>query len=131
MDKQVENWDGKIPCAQGDVAFEVVTASDIPDTAKVVKPGDQGYVVAHSESGHNHVIAPQDGVEMFVDATNEFVSYLRIKAGVAADVITRHLKPGPDQHGPIKLNFDSAEDITLRVRNQQEHTVKGWERAID
>lgn len=102
--------------AQGDL--NIFTADSIPDELNE-KPSDDGnHVLAHSETGHNHVIS-DDNVSVFEES--EFVSFLEVKK--TADVI--HLR-----------SFDTHETIRLpegkyRITRQREYTSEGFRRAAD
>lgn len=104
--------------AQGDL---LITRIDtIPDGMEVVKPDDGYYVVAHSETGHNHVIQ-QEGVNVFRAANDPFVLYLVVDN----EVELKHLR-----------SFDTHESIKVppgmyRINRQREYTPEGFRRAAD
>lgn len=105
--------------AQGDVLFRRV--GKIPDdTIEQKREHGDALVVAHSETGHHHVIQAAD--VRLLSAGDPFVAYLSIGEPYA-DV--EHLRP-----------FDTHETIRLprglwEVRRQREHTPEGWRRVAD
>ena len=111
--------------AQGDVLFRRVKA--VPDTAvKVARTGP--LVVAHSETGHHHVIE-SDAVTMFEVPGNPLVAYLQLEGpdcGAGIDVI--HRRPW-DTHETLRL-LGKPGDV-FEVRRQREWTPEGWQRVAD
>jgi hypothetical protein len=103
-------------CAQGDTYFRRVDA--IPEGAKLVEKWDG--VVAHSETGHNHLFRATEGVKMF-RTQDPFVCFLRCETASTLE----HLR-GFDTHAPIL--FDVG---TYEVRRQREHTPEGFRRIED
>ena len=108
--------------AQGD--FIIRRIKEIPANAEPVMADGQHFIVAHSETGHNHVMErthvtafkPQDVKD--VDLYNLFFS-------VAQDTEITHLR-----------NFDTHESIMVppgnyEVRRQREYTPEGFRRAAD
>lgn len=104
--------------AQGDL---YVRRSAIPTDAKPVAPLGGRYVVAHSETGHDHYVA-DDRVTLWDDPQNPLVCYLRI-SGPHADVI--HARPF-DTHETLRLPTGDWE-----IRRQAEYTPAGWRRVED
>jgi hypothetical protein len=106
------------PSFQGDVMIRRIAS--IPDGTVAAAPVDGKHVVAHSETGHHHVIDSRSA-QMLIDKTNEFLAYL----DVAEPVVLEHLR-----------SFDTHEPYTLppgkyEIRRQREHTPEGWRRAVD
>jgi hypothetical protein len=60
-------------CAQGDVTFRRVTA--IPSSATPVPPNGAHVVLAHSETGHHHVMLAER-TELFQDHDNELIAWI-------------------------------------------------------
>ena len=109
--------------AQGDVVFRRVEA--VPKDAKSVKYGDL-LVVAHSETGHHHVIdRPDSRISFFNDAANPLVSYLQLKGRQVADVV--HLRDF-DTHETVRLDA-GKEDSVWEIRRQREYHPER-ERAV-
>lgn len=104
--------------AQGDVMF--LRLESMPEGVTQDKAKGP-LVVAHSETGHHHVLEGGKLVELFrgQDAT---ICYLRIANG-PADVV--HHRP-----------FDTHETLRLapgiwEVRRQREATPEGWRQVAD
>jgi hypothetical protein len=104
--------------AQGDVYFErIETLPAGLDLAPIEKGA---HVVAHSETGHNHVIDSR-AAQLFIDKTNAFIAYLK----VLEPVELKHLR---DHDTHEALAFTPG---VYRVRRQREATPEGWRRAQD
>ena len=106
--------------AQGDVMLRRITK--LPDSAKRVSAEKGLYVVAHSETGHNHVIEESPYVSMY-ESEDPFVGYLQvIEAAEETECLLEHLR-----------SWDTHETITVspgifEVRRQREQTPEGWHR---
>ena len=105
--------------AQGDVLFRRVT--EIPKRA-TQSAQTMEVVVAHSETGHDHVI-DATGIIRF-DVGDPLVCYLRID-GEFADVV--HRRPF-DTHETLRLEGGGA---IWEVRRRREWTPEGWRRVED
>lgn len=105
--------------AQGDVLVRRVKS--LPKEAQELHPGV--IVVAHSETGHHHVIEGP-GVTHFKMGKDDLVSFLRIEAEFA-DVVH---KRSWDTHAPLRLEGRGA---LWEVRRQREWTPEGWRRVED
>lgn len=108
--------------AQGDLL--ITRIDEIPTDAVRQEPGDGVFVVAHSETGHHHVVESAP-VEYFHAANDgDFagqVAYLRVNEPVAL----RHLR-----------SFDTHEALSIpaglyRLNQQREYTPEGFRRAAD
>lgn len=113
--------------AQGDVLFRRVAY--LPDGLVEAK----SLVVAHSETGHNHEVAPQPGVKLkLYDVPDDPLrSYLVLGRGTSyADVVH---KRGWDTHEALRLINESPGEgeVIFEVRRQREHTPAGWRPALD
>jgi len=111
--------------AQGDILITRIgeLPANIVEETKTTANGD--FVVAHSETGHHHVIAAPD-VNYFYAANddgakNEFVSYLKVKK----DTVLRHLR-GFDTHEPINISKG-----LYKINRQREYTAEGFRKAAD
>jgi len=104
--------------AQGDVLFRRIKR--IPEHVTALPRSKAGIVVAHSETGHHHVI-PDACVAHYSDSKSALASYLQIDT--SADVV--HLRPF-DTHETLRLSARAWE-----VRRQREHTPEGWRRVED
>ncbi len=103
--------------AQGDVLFRRI--GKLPEGAKRILH-DGPPVVAHSETGHHHVIDSPE-VELYATA-DPLVSVLRIGAPFA-DVI--HLRSF-DTHETVRLLGNDDEPSFFEVRRQREHSFESW-----
>jgi hypothetical protein len=104
--------------AQGDLLITRVDA--IPSHVKPSTSVGGRFVLAHSETGHDHVVC-DDQVQMYIDEENPFVGYLTVE-----DIaFIEHLRP-----------FDTHETLELspgiyRINRQREYTAMGFRRATD
>lgn len=109
--------------AQGDLLLRRVNR--LPETAKAVEPEAGLFVVAHSETGHNHVIDAKPNVKWYT-VDDPMVSYLEvIEATDATETLLRHLR-GFDTHTTIVIPPGIFE-----LRRQREYTPEGWRRVED
>lgn len=104
--------------AQGDVMF--IRVNEIPSDAVVAKTEDGKFIVAHSETGHNHVIDSKNA-QMLIDKTNDFIAYIKVA------------KPTEVEH---QRSFDTHESLLLtpgnyQVRRQREYVPEGFRRVAD
>lgn len=113
--------------AQGDVILIVRPMSAIPKDAKEVDRGTDGHVIAHSETGHHHVVR-NTGVAMFEVPDNPLVCYLRLDAGCAIDV--EHIRDY-DTHELLHFEGKKKSATVIEVRRQREWAPEGWRRAVD
>ena len=103
--------------AQGDVLFRRVRA--LPEGATKV-PRNGPLVVAHSETGHHHVIRSA-GAELFTTA-DPLVSILRVSTPF---VDVEHQRPF-DTHETVRLLAGDQAPSYFEVRRQREHAIEGW-----
>ena len=106
------------PTFQGDLMIRRI--DQMPLGLNPTEVVDDSHVLAHSETGHHHVIDSR-AAQMFIDQTNEFIAYL----DVAEETEIRHLR-----------DFDTHETITVppgqyEVRRQREYTPEGYRTAAD
>lgn len=106
------------PCFQGDLCIFCI--EEIPADAILAKPENDEYILAHSETGHHHVIE-RPRAEVFEAADDEFISYVR----ALGDVKITH-KRDFDTHEPILLKPGNYE-----VRRQREYVPQGFRHAAD
>lgn len=105
-------------CAQGDVYIRKIAA--LPANAVPVKPENGYNIVAHSETGHNHVMeASKADMHSLPD------SIMDLFLVVHDPVALKHLR-SYDTHEPIMF-----EKGTYHIRRQREHTPEGWRRVED
>jgi hypothetical protein len=113
-------YDLHVPSAQGDLM--VMRVAELPPglTEDVVK---SGHVLAHSETGHHHVLDLKDAHEAKLFRTKDAnVCYL-VLDGAGAEAIH-------------KRTFDTHEGLALGagvwlIGNEVEYTPEGYRRATD
>lgn len=109
--------------AQGDLYIRRI--EKLPENAKPIKAENGRYVVAHSETGHDHIIAESANVTLYT-TENPMISYLQvIEATDATETLIEHLR-----------TFDTHESIAIppgifEIRRQREYTPEGWRRVED
>lgn len=104
---------------QGDMML--IRIESLPENLIAGEQDDLNYIITHSESGHNHVIEKQEGVEFYQSANDNFKAYI-----VVDNVVhLKHLR-GFDTHETIEIKKGIYE-----VRRQREYTPEGFRRAID
>lgn len=109
--------------AQGDLYIRRIAS--IPSGAKAVVSEHGKFVVAHSETGHNHVIADRPNVRLYSEG-DPMISYLEvIEATDATETLLEHLR-SYDTHETIKIEPGNYE-----IRRQREYTPEGWRRVED
>lgn len=105
--------------AQGDILIRRIDA--IPDDATLAEPENGKLVVAHSETGHHHVIDSRQA-QLLINTTNSFIAYLRVTGNAAT---LDHERPY-DTHESIALAPGNYE-----VRRQREYVPQGFRRVAD
>jgi hypothetical protein len=109
--------------AQGDLLLRRIDA--LPATAKKCVAENGMFVVAHSETGHNHVVDAKPNVQWY-STEDSMVSYLEVvEATDATETLLRHLR-GFDTHKTIVIPPGVFE-----LRRQREYSPEGWRRVED
>ena len=108
--------------AQGD--FVIVRIDQLPDNIESVSPHDGFIVIAHSETGHDHLMLA-DRVEAYKPANVKDVDLYEMFLSVEAPTPIEHLR-----------SFDTHESIMVTegnymVRRQREYVPEGYRRAAD
>ena len=108
--------------AQGD--FIIMRINDIPTNVEKVEPENGMYIVAHSETGHNHVME-MERVEAFKPAGVKEVDLYQLFLNVEAPTEINHLR-----------SFDTHETLLVppgkyEIRRQREYVAEGFRRAQD
>lgn len=108
--------------AQGD--FIIRRIKDIPESLEEVQPEGGKFIVAHSETGHNHVME-RTNVTAYKPAGVKDVDLYTMFFSVAQDTQIDHLR-----------SYDTHESIAVppgnyEVRRQREYTPEGFRRAQD
>lgn len=106
------------PSFQGDICIRRIAA--LPNKLTPIKAENGHYILAHSETGHHHVVL-EHSAQAFIDQTNAFIAYLQVLESTEL----RHLRSF-DTHEPLALGPGIYE-----VRRQREHVPEGWRRAAD
>ena len=105
--------------AQGDMLITRVDC--LPECVIEAKAENGNYVLAHSETGHNHVVKDQPGVKFYQHANDNFVAYLVVDN----TCLVEHMR-GFDTHETI-----SFKQGVYEIRRQREYTPEGFRRAQD
>lgn len=108
--------------AQGD--FVIIRIDSIPTDVERVEPRGQHIVVAHSETGHDHVMLA-DRVTAYKPAGVKEVDLYEMFLAVEAPTEINHLR-----------SFDTHETLQVpagnyRIRRQREYVAEGFRRAQD
>lgn len=109
--------------AQGDLLIRRIDS--IPAGAKSVEAEKGQFVVAHSETMHNHVIDARPNVQLFTTG-DPMISYLQVvEATDETETLLEHLRTY-DTHETIKIAPGNYE-----IRRQREYSPEGWRRVED
>lgn len=109
--------------AQGDLLLRRI--DKLPAGVKLMSTERGAYIVAHSETGHNHIIAERPNVKVYT-TDDPMVSYLEvIQATDEAEALLEHLR-GHDTHETLAIPPGVFE-----LRRQREYTPEGWRRVED
>lgn len=113
---------GNEPTAQqGDLYLRVI--NELPKDITAVSAVNGFYVLAHSESGHDHAVLEDERVEYYQSNSDPFLAFMKV-ALTSVDLI--HKKTGPDAHKTIRLTPRIYE-----LRRQTESTPAGLRRVED
>jgi hypothetical protein len=109
--------------AQGDLYIRKIDV--LPFNLKPIKAEKGNLILAHSETGHHHVVLERPNIKLYA-SDNPLISYLEvIEATDAAEAVIEHLRSF-DTHAPISLNAGIYE-----IRNAREYAPEGWRRIAD
>lgn len=109
--------------AQGDLMIRRI--DQLPGELTPATPEGGAYIVAHSETGHHHIIKDRPGVTVY-SSGDPLVMYLRvIEATEQTEALLEHLR-SYDTHETI-----SVPPGTYELRRQREYTPAGWRRVED
>jgi hypothetical protein len=108
--------------AQGD--FIIIRINGIPANVERVEPRGEHIVIAHSETGHDHVML-MDRVEAYKPAGVKEVDLYEMFLNVKEPTEINHLR-----------SFDTHETLlvppgTYQVKRQREYVPEGFRRAAD
>jgi hypothetical protein len=110
----------KTQAAQGDMLIERV--AELPKDVVPVAAENGKFIVAHSETGHHHVVKEQTGVKFYQSANDNFTCWLVVDN---VKCLIEHERSF-DTHKPLGLK-----DGIYRVRRQREYIPEGFRRAAD
>lgn len=113
----------KNTAAQGDLLLRRI--DKLPAHLTMASAANGQHIVAHSETGHHHVINASPNVRV-LNSDNPLVSYLEvIDATDQAEVLLEHMR-SYDTHETISISPGVYE-----IRRQREYTPEGWRRVAD
>lgn len=107
---------------QGEILFiRVEDFTDQDGDYESVKPENGNLIVAHSETGHHHVIERSKEADLLISKTNQFIGRLI----VSNDVEVKHLR-----------SFDTHKTLNLPkgkyvLRYRKEYTPEGLRKVQD
>lgn len=107
--------------AQGDLM--IVKVDELPKGYELAKAENGKFIVAHSETGHHHVIEADAEVQYWVDPKNMFKAYLVVEKAIG--VMLEHCRSF-DTHKPIHIPKG-----TYELRRQREYVPEGWRMVKD
>jgi len=107
--------------AQGDLYL--IRVDSLPANAKKVDPKGEHYIVAHSETGHHHVVEADPEVGYYVDPDNDRRAWLVVDKIIGAQL--QHLR-----------TYDTHETLLvpkgiIELRRQVEYTPQGLRKVVD
>ena len=108
--------------AQGD--FIIRRIKEIPENVEPIVEEGKHFIIAHSETGHNHVME-RTHVTGFKPKDVKDADLYNLFFSVAQDTEITHLRDF-DTHQPILVPPGNYE-----VRRQREYTPEGFRRAAD
>lgn len=108
--------------AQGD--FVIIRIDELPKNLATIEPEGQHHVVAHSETGHNHVMEAAH-VDLYAAPGTKAVDLYELFAVVKESTPIDHLR-----------SFDTHESILVppgnyKIVRQREYTPEGFRKAAD
>ena len=109
----------KKQAAQGDMLITKIDKLP-PDLLPMEENDDGHFIIAHSETGHNHVVLAENA-HAYQAANDPFVMYLVVNK----ETTLEHLRSF-DTHHPIEIAPG-----TYRINRQREYTSEGFRRAAD
>lgn len=112
--------------AQGD--FIIRRIKKLPAGAVPVKPENGKFIVAHSETGHDHVITTERVKAFRPKKPDIYTLFLQIDEPLAGETMPEieHLRSF-DTHEAIR----PASGGVFEIKRQREYTPEGWRRAAD
>lgn len=108
------------PVAQGDIL--IIPIDIIPENVKAGNTKGAHYIIAHSETGHDHVI-DRAKAEVYEAADDSFIAYIRT---LGEGAIIKHQRDF-DTHESVALEPNK----TYQIRRQREYVAEGFRAAQD
>jgi len=108
----------KVMAAQGD--FIIMRINEIPANVVPCEIEDGNYVIAHSETGHDHVMDVRH-VSAYKPKADIFEMFLTVKE----DTVIEHLRSF-DTHEALKVTPGN-----YVVKRQREYVAEGFRKAAD
>ena len=106
--------------AQGDLLIRRI--EEIPSGFEVAASDvEGGVVVAHSETGHHHVMLAEPGVEVLRNLTEPGRAVVQVRE-------VAHLEHRRTTHRHETIEFTPG---VYELRRQREETPQGWRRVVD
>lgn len=115
--------------AQGDILIRAIES--LPKNVSIVNAENGKFILAHSETGHHHIIRKQEGIVFYANDNDPFIAYLVIDNTVEA--LIEHERSF-DTHETIALKCPVETKESQRVyeiRRQREYTPEGFRKAQD
>ena len=108
--------------AQGD--FLIMRVNEIPANVEPMNPEGNVFIVAHSETGHNHVME-RTHVDAYLPKNVKDVDLYELFLNVKEPTEINHLR-----------SFDTHETLLVPpgnyvIKRQREYTLEGFRRAAD
>ena len=109
--------------AQGD--FIIIRVDNLPKNLVEIAPENSKYVVAHSETGHNHVMEADNVIAYKSDKITDDTTLFELFFSVKEPTTIEHLR-----------SFDTHETLLVPagnyvVKRQREYVPEGFRRAAD
>jgi hypothetical protein len=109
--------------AQGD--FIIIRVDNLPKNLVEIAPENSKYVVAHSETGHNHVMEADNVIAYKSDKITDDTKLFELFFSVKEPTTIEHLR-----------SFDTHETLLVPagnyvVKRQREYVPEGFRRAAD
>lgn len=112
------------PVAQGDILIQRIDV--LPKDVIKVEPENGQYVVAHSETGHNHAVAANPYTTFYQAANDNAAAYLVIENAPESEEIELKHHRSFDTHE----SFGFSNGI-FRIRRQIEGGLRGFALVAD
>lgn len=112
------------PVAQGDMLIQRVSV--LPENAVMTNAVNGEYILAHSETGHHHVVRQQPGVNFYEANDNNKLTAFLVVSNPKEKCFVEH-KRSFDTHAP----YSFKDGIYRILRQIESEGPNGWRRAAD